>query len=99
MPTFNIFIQSESDIVFDFCVLLLSLFLIIKSMLVLGMEHIADEWKTVNMLLQIETNFDAYVTCVHTDGPAHLGIFRVYLVYIDPADAQADLGVPCSHMP
>ena len=50
------------------------------------------------MLLQIETNFITYVTCVHADGPAHLGIIRVYIVCIDPADAQADLGVPCSHM-
>ena len=38
------------------------------------------------------------MTCVHTDGPAHLGIIRVYIVCIDPGDAQADLGVFCLHM-
>ena len=64
-------------------------------MLVSRLEHIADEWKNVNMLLQIETNFIIYVTCVHADWPAHLGIIRVYIVCIDSADAQADLGVPC----
>ena len=67
-------------------------------MLVSHLEHIADEWKNVNMLLQIDTDFITYVTCIHADGPTHLGIIRVCLVCIDPADAQADLGVPCSHM-
>ena len=67
-------------------------------MLVSRLEHIADEWKTVIMLLQIETYFITYVTCIHADGPAHLGIIRVYIVCTDPADAQADLDVPCSHM-
>ena len=66
-------------------------------MLVSHLEHIADERKNVNMLLQIETNFITYVTCIHTDGPAHLGIIRVYICFTDPADAQADLSVPCSH--
>ena len=50
------------------------------------------------MLLQIQTNFITYVTCVHADGPAHLSIIRVYIVCIDLADAQADLGVPYPHM-
>ena len=67
-------------------------------MLVSRLEHIADEWKHVNMLLKIETNFIIYVTSVHPDGPAHLGIIRVYIVCIDPANAQAEMGVPCSHM-
>ena len=45
-------------------------------MLVSHLEHIADEWKNVNMLLQIETNFITYVTCIHVEGPAHLGIIK-----------------------
>ena len=48
-------------------------------MLVSRLEHIADEWKDVNMLLQIETNFITYVTCIHADGPAHLGIIGTTL--------------------
>ena len=67
-------------------------------MLITHLEHIADEWKNVNMLLQIEINFITYVTCIQADGPAHLGIVRVYICFTDPAFAQADLGVPCSHM-
>ena len=67
-------------------------------MLVSHLEHIADEWKNVNILLQIETNFITYVTCIHAEGAAHLGIIRVYIVFTDPADVQADLGVHCSHM-
>ena len=67
-------------------------------MLVSHLEHIADEWTNVNMLLQTETNFITYVTYIHTEGPAHLGIIRVYIGFIDPSDSQADLGVPCSHM-
>ena len=68
-------------------------------MLVSRLEHIADEWKNVNMLLQIETHFITYVTFVHTDESAHLGsLIRVYISCTDPADAQADLGVPCSHL-
>ena len=58
-----------------FYVLLLSLFLIItRLMLVSHLKHIADEWKNVNMLFQIETNFITYEICAHEDGPAHLGI-------------------------
>ena len=67
-------------------------------MLVSRLEHIADEWKNVNMLLQIQINFITYMTCVQADGPAHLSIIRVYIVCIDPADAQADLGVPYPHV-
>ena len=67
-------------------------------MLVSHLEHTADEWKNVNMLLQIETNFFTYVTFILADGLTHLGIIRVYIVCICPADAQADQGVPCSHM-
>ena len=79
-------------------------------MLVSCLEHIADEWKNVNMLLQIETNLITYVPGVHTDRPAHLGsLIKVYTVCkhnlcsivtsIDPADAQSNLSVSCSHMP
>ena len=45
------------------------------------------------MLLQIETNFITYVTCVHVAGPAHLGIIRIYIVSIDPAHADNDYEV------
>ena len=66
-------------------------------MLVSHLEPIA-EWKNVNMLLQIKTNFITYVTCIHAEKPAHLGIIRVYIVFTDPADAKTDLGVPYSYM-
>ena len=67
-------------------------------MLVSHLEHIADEWKNVNVILQKETNFITNVTCINADGHAHLDISRVYIVCIDPADAKADWDVPCSHM-
>ena len=61
-------------------------------MLVSCLGHIADGWKNVNMLLQIETYFITYVTCIHADWPAHLGsLIRVYIVCVDLVDAQADL--------
>ena len=67
-------------------------------MIVTCLGHIADGWKNVNMLLQIETYFITYVTGIHTDWPAQLdSLIRVYIVCVDLVDAQADLGVPCSH--
>ena len=54
--------------------------------------------KNVNMLLQLETDFIIYVTCLHANVPTHLGIIRVYIVCTDVCtDAQAD-GLPCLHM-
>ena len=67
-------------------------------MLASHLKHIADEWENVNMLLQIETNFITYVACIHAEGPAHLGIIRVYIGFTDPADAQDNLCISCSHM-
>ena len=51
------------------------------------------------MLLQIELFFITYGACKHAEGPAHLGsLIRFYIVCLDPAEAQADLGVSFSHM-
>ena len=66
-------------------------------MLVSRLEHIADEKK--KCVTPNRINFITYVSCVLTVGPARLVIIWVYILCIDPADAQADLGVPCSHMP
>ena len=36
------------------------------------LEHTAEEWKNVNMLLQIETQTLLLLTRIHADGPADL---------------------------
>ena len=104
MPTFNIFIQSGLNYKKKWCQIINFLCIIVITFLdyyqlipLINACFTCGEqrWRVenVNMLLQIETNFITYVTCVHVAGPAHLGIIRIYIVSIDPAHADNDYEV------